>query len=432
MISNVTTIIQPPTTGVYDYNTWNKNVSTFPAVGESYTDSTFTTEILRLTNRNALAGDEQYTHHWANADGSYIFNPTGGLKIIDRTGAVQHSSQPTGSFLKEIAWHPTDPDKYYYLGAASVVSRSLSSQTNTTTKTFAATLIDRGGSDDWISADGRYFFVAYVSSTVSSGFIWDSSTDTLYSGSVNIASGNHWGLTANGSYLIAFDNPGHSSYAINHATSTLTTTGVMFWDQGGDHGTTVCASDGETYGLVLNSNGGTFMASNGPGIYAVNVTTNNVGKTLAQQIATALHSSCLMPSQWGSGIHASAPHIGSFVDWCFYSQESPADGFDEAVGASDNTPQDPSDNWYSYKQEINAVNIFTQEIRRFCHHRGRGWNVNYWNQPRVSCSWDGSIVFWDSNFNVSSPAGYSDIYAILNPLGSAVTSVIRGHLMGLG
>jgi len=79
--------------------------------------------------------------------------------------------------------------------------------------------------------------------------------------------------------------------------------------------------------------------------------------------------------------------------------------------------------WTAYKQEILAVNVVTLEVRRLAHHRSRSVDANYYNQPRVSTSWDGSVVMWTSNFNDNSPAGYSDMYAIQSPLGPLVPPV---------
>jgi len=52
------------------------------------------------------------------------------------------------------------------------------------------------------------------------------------------------------------------------------------------------------------------------------------------------------------------------------------------------------------------------EVRRYAHHRSRGLASSYYAQPRISCSWDGSVVLWTSNFNIGAPVGYSDLYAM--------------------
>ena len=56
------------------------------------------------------------------------------------------------------------------------------------------------------------------------------------------------------------------------------------------------------------------------------------------------------------------------------------------------------------------ANVVTGEVRRIAHHRSRSPQANYYYTPRVSASWDGSVVTWASNMGYSG-TGYADIYA---------------------
>jgi hypothetical protein len=58
------------------------------------------------------------------------------------------------------------------------------------------------------------------------------------------------------------------------------------------------------------------------------------------------------------------------------------------------------------------ISVVTGEVRRIAHHRLRSLTANYYHNPRVSASFDGSVVTWASNFGYSGN-GYVDIYAFL-------------------
>jgi hypothetical protein len=70
--------------------------------------------------------------------------------------------------------------------------------------------------------------------------------------------------------------------------------------------------------------------------------------------------------------------------------------------------------WLPYEQEIIAMNVVTSEVRRYAHHRSRGLSSSYYAQPRISCSWDGSIILWTSNYNRQLPPDndYADMYGM--------------------
>jgi hypothetical protein len=179
----------------------------------------------------------------------------------------------------------------------------------------------------------------------------------------------------------------------------------MFWSGCGDHGVLVSATDGRDYFVTHHCN------YDPPGVYAVDVSKNQNGRTDAQQLAD---SKLLLATAWADNDgHMSAVSRGPLADWVFVDTEN----FSNAPGTYtyDNFNSSTS-NWRSYEQEIIAVNVTTLQVRRLAQHRSRGLDTNYYNQPRVSCSWDGSVVLWTSNYNVSSPSGYADMYAIQSPI----------------
>jgi hypothetical protein len=398
----------PPILGLYSYNAFEPGASGFPAVGGTYTDPVFGGTVRRLTNTMGQRNTENiYGHHWANADGTYAFSDqmrggvyTGLFILNTATGTEAYTSQPEGSSAADISWHPTDPNKYYYYSGASLMLRNLPAQTSTTVKTFAGTLQTVGGSVNWIDRTGRYMVIKY------SGIIhlWDSQTDTLYAGAFAPFGSTGWtGITPDGNYIVDVTGPSaqpqaeHYSYAINHSTHTISGTPVQFWGLSGDHGDLVSASNGKNYYIAYDE-------YNSPGIWRIDITLNQAGKTYAQQQAA---NTMLITMPWTAGGHFSGVSVGALSDWVFYSPTDKSDAFDQTpVG------------WYVYEQEIVAINVLTSEKRRLAHHRSRSVSASYYNFPRVSCSWDGSLVLWTSNFNVSSPTGYSDLYATPFP-GSA-------------
>ena len=391
----------PPTSGTYAYNSFEPGGAGFPAVGSGYTDPVFGGTVRRLTNTAGQRNTENiYGHHWGNADGSYTFSDQmrsgvyTGLYILNTsTGEEVYAFQPEGSSPADISWHPSDPDKYYYYSGPSLMRRNLSAQTSTTIKTFAGTLQPLGGSVNWIDRTGRYMVIKY------SGLIhlWDSQMDILYSGAFAPVGSSGWtGITPDGKYIVDVTGPTaqpqaeHYSYAINHSVHAISPTPVQFWGLSGDHGDLVSASDGKNYYIA-------FDEYNSPGIWRIDISLNQAGKSYAQQQAA---NKMLIPMPWTAGGHFSGVSTGTLIDWVFFSPTDKSDAFDQTPGS-----------WYAYEQEIVAINVMTLEKRRLAHHRSRSVSASYYNFPRVSCSWDGSVVLWTSNFNVSSPTGYSDLYA---------------------
>lgn len=389
----------PPTTGTYGYNTFKPGSAGFPAVGQTYTDPVFGSVVKRLTDVTGRAnGDDIYAHHWSNADGTYAFNrSTGNVDILMvATGQKVYTNQTWGLDGGDIFWDALDPDKYYYFSGTNLMRRNLAAQTSTVMKTFPGTLQSVGGSLNIQDRSGRYFTVRYSGTNK----VWDSQTNTIYAGSVTPvdSSGGWTTISPDGNYLVDAASAANESYSypINHTTQTIGP-GTMFWNLCGDHGDVISASDGKTYFITGNCN-------NIPAIYRVDVTQNEVGRTPAQVSAD---NQVLIPVTWTDAGHYSCVGKGTYQDWCFYSSESIIDGFDSSTAG-----------WTAYKQEIIAVNVLTLEVRRFAHHRSRGITVAYSNSPRVSCSWDGSVVMWVSDYDVSSPTGYADLYTIQSPLGS--------------
>jgi Big-like domain-containing protein len=383
----------PPSSGAYAYystfGTFGPDRPGFPGVGQTYVDPVFGSTVRRLTNAiGQPPGSDIYGKNgfW-NADGTLMFHNDGSSKTIinTTTGAVVRSDVP-GNFDGSFA--PDDPDTWYYFSGASLRKYSVATGTTSLVKTFSATLGALGGSVDWVDSTGRYM----VLNIGGQARVWDKQSDVLYAGPVPGNAGDGWvGISPDAKYVVAAIDD-KRSFAINHATRTVNTTGVMFWSLCGGHGDLLSATDGKTYFV-------TFECYEEAAIYAVDVslpqTETEAGR--AQQRAT---NRKLMETEWVDDGHIAAAARGMFQDWAFISIESNDDPFTGGVSG-----------WRPYKQEIVMANVLTGELRRLAHHRSRGILGSYFYQPRVSVSWDGTRVGWASNFGYAGP-DYGDIYAI--------------------
>jgi hypothetical protein len=288
--------------------------------------------------------------------------------------------------------------------------RNLAAQTDTPMKTFPPTpatpvpLEANGGSLNTQDRSGRYFTVRYGGTNK----VWDSLADITYTGEVIPLDSAGWvAITPDGNYLVTAAGPTarpqkeHHSYAINHSTHTISPTPTQFWGLGGDHGVLVSAKDGHNYFI-------TFDSDTIPGIYRVDIKLDQAGKTEADQLAAnqLLLPLAFTPVITNEGHLSAVSKEGPNQNWVFFDSETIDD---DPFGL---TQIFVPTFWLPYEQEIIAMNVETFEVRRYAHHRSRGLSSSYYAQPRISCSWDGSIILWTSNYNISSPTGYADLYGM--------------------
>jgi hypothetical protein len=390
----------PPVGGTFDYNSFGPGAAGFPAIGGTYVDPVFGEKIRRLTNiYPAVNSEDIYGHHWSNANGTMTFSRVAdATRILNTaTGAVIDGDAPCGNPCFEMNWHPTNPDLYYYLNGLNLMERSVSTRIATSIHTFPATLQGMGGSLNWIDATGDLFVVTYSGTA----HLWKRSINLVYSGTVVPANSGGWTtITPDGNYLVTAAGPGnsHLSYAVNHANRSISGTGVNFWTLCGDHGAVVSASNGKNYFV-------TFNCYSQSGLYRVDITLNQQGRSEAQQIADNMRLVPLNFTSTGDG-HMSGGCIGANKDWVITDLE--------AVGVDQFGGQLPSP-WDVYRGEIIAMNVTTLEVRRLAHHRSRippSTGLAYYAQPRISTSWDCSMLTWTSNYNRNPTVGYADLYGM--------------------
>ncbi len=188
------------------------------------------------------------------------------------------------------------------------------------------------------------------------------------------------------------------SWPLDHANRKIGAA-THFWNLCGDHGEFISPSDGKDYMVVT-------ACTDYPGLYRVDITFDAEGKSEQVQMS---HNKLLLNTGWGMGKHMATVAKGPLKDWAFISTEDSKDGFNSGSddGSGHITP------WSPYRQEIIAINVLTGEIRRLADHRSRDTGT-YERSPRVSVSWGGEFVGWQSDFNQQNAI---DTYAI--PFGCA-------------
>jgi hypothetical protein len=287
---------------------------------------------------------------------------------------------------------------------------------------FGATVQPIGGSVNWVSKDGNIFAVKYSNLI----HVYNRADDVVYSGTpAEGIGGNGWAaISPDGLWLVILDSDTdkHHAYPLNHTTHTIGSR-IMPWDTGGGHSLPVSGSDGQTYLVAPSQWGGVHLATIDRDREAVNGEAQKSDTGVTQ----LLHDEFV--NTWD--LHMAHGPIGDGQDWYFITPECTGSS---GIGR-DNINDVPGTNnvWNQpYKQEVVAQNYLTGAVRRLAYHRSRSIAADYYRQPRPSCSWDSSFVLWASNFNDGTPAGYSDIYGILNPLGVVESSGSRNTFLRLG
>lgn len=385
------TSMPPPDTGAFAYNTF------VPSAG--YVDPVFSKTVKRITSDHGH--DDIYARNMCwSADEQKYLHRTGGLgtdawNVIDvATGTVTHSAIPFGTIAADGGFDPVDPYRLHVLDGSDIKRVTLGSGGTITTATFfhaPSALLPLGGSINWHSANGRYMLVRYGSEP--SVRLWDRTNlgGGAYANPIDYTNYNYLGLSPDGNFVVGFDSRvgvglagvgQGASWAINHTTRTIAAAPTFFWSLCGDHGSFVTASDGRTYFITYSC----FSAASE--LWRAEVTNNAVGLNEAAQKALPHNQRLIVFDTAHEFGHVTTVASGPRKDWAFISTEDSTDAF--------NGPVSP---WHGYRQEIIAVNVLTAEIVRLAHHRSRGLPSDYYSQPRVSASWQGTWVGFASNFN---------------------------------
>jgi len=414
-------IHQPATSGTYNYAAFGPGASGFPSVGGSYTDPIFGGVITRLTAIGNVANNEDiYGHHWLNANGTYIFNRTATTTNVlnATTGAVVWANSPCGSVCFEMNWHPTNPDLFYTYNGAALVENTVSTKTSTTIHTFPSALQSMGGSLNWVDATGDMFVVMLGGQAN----VWKRSLNLTYTNTVPPLSSGGWvAITPDGNYLVTAAGGGgqHYSYSLNNSTHTVNTTPTNFWSLCGDHGALTSASNGKNYFVTFDCNYTGYL-------YRVDITlavgdtsngsTNHATQTSSNQVMVP--TGFYQAGGAGADGHISGGCIGTNQDWVAFDSEL----IPESAKGGSNFGDDTTVSHFSaYQSEIILMNVVTLEVRRYAHHRSRvpgSSGAQYYDQPRITTSWDCTRAAWTSNYDQQPVTGYADLYSMPLSTGS--------------
>lgn len=400
----------PPSAGDFAYNTFLPG----SPIGTSYAEPIFGNNVVVRRVTNDGVNDDTYARNmWWNADESRYFHF--GNIINVNTNTVEYTGVPRGGVASggsnDEGFDPVDPNVYYYYNSLTIIKKITLGAGGTWEETnfFTApsNLKSLGSTWNWWDRTGRYFLVRY--GTEPSVYLYDSEDigAGAYANPIdgsNIESARFVGLTPDGAYLVmpitGGQGPGSSEFrrwAVNHGTRTIASgSGTIFWSCGGDHGVLVSASNGNNYLVAGDDSGGT------RDVWKVLITNNAAGLTAVQQQAQSGNASLfdISDPSFTKVNHFSAVAIGDLKDWAFVGAYDTSDTF-----GSSTSP------WQAYRQEIIAVNVVTNEVRRLAHHRSRSPGADYYYSPRISSSWKGKWVSWASNFNVNA-ANNVNIYAV--------------------
>jgi len=389
----------PPSTGGFAYyatfGTFGPDQAGFPAVGGAFTDPIFGSAVRRLTNElPQSSSSEIYAKNgFINADGSVMYHraPGGKRFISTSSGQVIRTGVP-GNYDSSFA--PDDPDVWYWFNwnGTALNRYRISTGASTVVKNFSDALGELGGSVDWIDGSGTYM-VLRLGNAIR---VYDVKADVLYSGSIPasyMASGGWIAISPDGRYVVTTGGSQQKhSFLIDHGSRNVSTSPVTFWTLCGSHGDLVSASNGRTYFV-------TFDCHTTGGVYAADVSLPQSASNVAKQLSD--NRKLVQLASWSDADgHFSGVARGSLRDWAFMSVNSGDDATNGSISG-----------WRPYKAEILMMNVLTGEVRRLAHHRSRSLDASYYHQPRVSASFDGSVITWASNFGYSGN-GYVDIYAI--------------------
>ena len=209
--------------------------------------------------------------------------------------------------------------------------------------------------------------------------VYDRGTDTIFSGgiptTINSSGSGTADISPDANYVVTMaGNSQYLSYAVDHASQTVSSSGTMYWSLCGGHHALASTSDGKTYMFVANcfDEGSVFRVD-----VSLPQTTGNVAQQKSQNVRL------FFTDGTEDAEHFSCAAKGLNQDWCFVSIESQDDLF-----ANQGT-------WRPYKSEIvMAQMVPPYTVRRLAHYRSRSLGSNYYYQPRLSANWDGTKIAW--------------------------------------
>jgi len=396
----------PPATGPFAYNTF------VPLA--NYADPVHGTTVRRITADHGR--DDLYGRNMCwSADGRRYLHRTQGVPgkrdawdVIDvASGAVTHTGIPFGTIAADGGFDAAISSMLFVLNGNEIRRIVLQPDGRWTDMVYFIMhepLRELGGSINWFDASGQYMLVRYGPEPSVRLYDRLNLSEGPYANPIDASNtidrGSYLGLSPDGQYVVGFDSRkiGVSgvgqglSWRIDHANRSVELKPTAFWSLCGDHGAFVSASDGRNYFI-------TYDCYSHAGIWRADITNDACGLGEADQQALPNNKLLLALPTWQDFGHVASVARGPRRDWVYVSTEDTTDHL--------NGPTEP---WHAYRQEILAIHVLSGQVHRFAQHRSRSVGDDYYRQPRISCSWDGSMIGWASNFN---QANAVDVYGIV-------------------
>ncbi|MFP3941251.1 MAG: hypothetical protein ACLF0P_13155 [Thermoanaerobaculia bacterium] len=363
-----------------------------PAVGGSYTDPVFGSEIVRMSDGLATsdqadggkvtyAMNEYATMSAVNDDGSWIIlQHDSYFALYDGQGRYVRDLPLAVSAGSEPRWSRKDPNVFYFINGNTLKRHDVSSGSTSVVRTFSEYGRVSGKGESDICFDGDHLVLSGDDNHI---FVYEISSDTK--GPVLETGGRGFDSL----YITPDDNVTVSWYA--HGSSRYN--GIELYDRSmrfqrqlttaGGHMDMTRDTDGSEVLVWTNAADKQPICDNG----IVKVRLSDAKQT------------CLLELPWSLAVHISC-----------------SDG-DGSCIVGTYIPSDPSPggNWPVYGGELLQVMLDGSEVRRLAHHRSRPMNgYNY--TPRASVNRDGTRLVFSSNYGLQEQSGYpteySDAYLI--------------------
>ncbi|MFV1982137.1 MAG: hypothetical protein ACC657_01240 [Thiohalomonadales bacterium] len=344
-----------------------------PGLHESYIDPVFKTVITRITDPSQVSRVSRIRHYYSkanpfNADESLavMFASNGSKWLYDAKKWEPIQKLILWSSEPEIQWHPTDPDKFYYMARMSQRKKprgmfvyNVKTNSRTLLKDFSEYKWIRGKLEGNMDKEGRYYALIGTQGKLNEIFVYDVLNNTISKKEpVSKYVASDWvSVSPSGKYVVAMGKYRSRIYDIkmnlihNLPKGTFGHGDLCL----GEKGTEYLVFDGADYEIDSNRN-----------INKVNLKTGRI------EIVTRIG--------WRSTPHVSCRNLDK-PGWALISTQGP-------------------DNRYpNHDFEIFWVKLDgSGEVRRVAHHRSQRKGSGYFAEQQAVTNRSGNKIIFASNW----------------------------------
>ncbi len=352
-----------------------------PELHKSYVDPVFNTVIQRITDPSQVPRVKRIRHYYSkanpfNADETFalMFGSNGSKWLYDAKTWKPIQKLILWSGEPEIQWHPTDPNKFYYLGkinqnkyARGMFVYDIKTNSRTLLNSFSEYKKIRGKLEGNMDKQGRYYAFLGEQGSIRDIFVYDVLNNTVSKKeSVTKYVASDWvSVSPSGRYVVAMGKYRSRIYDIKMKLLHDLPRGTY------GHGD-----------LCLGSNGDEFLVFDGAdyeidGNRNINIANLKTGKL-----------DILVRIGWRSTPHVSCRNLDK-PGWALISTQGP-------------------DNKYpNHDFEIFWVKLDgSRDIRRVAHHRSSRKNGGYFAEQQAVTNKYGSKIIFASNWGDGDVSDY--------------------------